>query len=480
MGKKPESSTQIKDTKPETLTTKGESLILFVLERQEFLTKELETRVEYDPKKLITALTSLECVETEIQSLHDACNHWEENLIITKIAQGSYATILRMQMKDEPNVYTVWKLIPLKNKSGKGCRAPDRTFIDDAAAEVKALALMAEIEGFVEFRSARVLRGSMPQLLQNLNIDWQLSHPDEETEIKHSKDQKWLLVEMSDAGTDLETLLKNGFPNGGLMHTAEKGAKLAIQQTWDIFWGTAEALARGEALAKFEHRDLHPGNICISRRTTPLEEQDEHTVQRKTDLEVTVIDYTLSRATLENGEVLANSMKDGSIFDQSSVDPTDDRQYSMYRHMKSLIDGDPNVRHGETWQQFVPMTNIMWLYHILKFLLDNTEFYSQAINCKAFTIPKERKMAERLAEILPRMDPINVSEWLYLSAGDVVSEEVAYEAGITHVESLPDTRDFPNHGEIMAKHRRARWTRCAMHSTEKGSVKAQRGGKKVC
>lgn len=441
------------------------------------LNKDIDCGTDYDPKKPITALTSLECVEPEIQSLYDACNHWEQNLTITKIAQGSYATILRMQMKDKPNVYTVWKLIPLKNKSGKGCRAPDQTFIEDAAAEIKALALMAEIEGFVEFRSARVLRGSMPRLLQNLNTDWEIGHPDEQTEIKYSKEQKWLLVEMSDAGTDLETLLKKGFPNGELLHTTEKGAKLAIQQTWDIFWGTAEALARGEALAKFEHRDLHPGNICITRRTMPPDEPDKHSIQKNTDLEVTVIDYTLSRATLENGEVLANSMKVGSIFEQSSLDPTDDRQYSMYRHMKSLIDGDPNAQHGERWHQYVPMTNIMWLYHILKFLLDNTEFFCANPTCKAFTIPKERKMAKRLAKILARMDPINLSEWLYLSAGDVVSEELAYKAGTERGVVSPDINDFADDDEIMAKHRRARWARCTMQSTARGSGKGQRGGR---
>lgn len=432
----------------------------------------IERGTNYDPQKPITALTSLECVEPEIQSLHNACNQWEENFTVTKIAQGSYATILRMQMKDEPDVYTVWKLIPLKNKTGKGCRALGQTFIEDSAAEVKALALMAEIEGFVEFRSARVLRGSLPPLLQNLNTRWQISHPDEETEIKYSKEQQWLLVEMSDAGTDLETLIKKGFSVGELLPIAEKGVKLTIQQTWDIFWATAEALARGEALANFEHRDLHPGNICISKRTTPPADPNQHTVQKHTDLEVTIIDYTLSRATLENGEVLANSMKDGSIFEQSSLDPTDDRQYGMYRHMRSLIDSDPSVPQERKWHQYVPMTNIIWLYHILKYLLDNTAPFPKKQPRKAPTIsPEERKMNKHLAQILARMDPVDVSEWRYRSAADVVGEEVAFENGIWHaLSSSSDISDVRDGSVTVVEYRRA------MLSTRRGDGRRRRDG----
>ncbi len=432
----------------------------------------IDRGTDYDPEKPITALTRLECVEPEIQSLHNACNQWEENFTVTKIAQGSYATILRMQMKDEPDVYTVWKLIPLKNKTGKGCRALGQTFIEDSAAEVKALALMAEIEGFVEFRSARVLRGSLPPLLQNLNTRWQISHPDEETEIKYSKEQQWLLVEMSDAGTDLETLIKKGFSVGELLPTAEKGAKLTIQHTWDIFWATAEALARGEALAEFEHRDLHPGNICISKRTTPPEDPDRHTVPKHTDLEITIIDYTLSRATLENGEVLANSMKDGSIFEQSSLDPTDDRQYSMYRHMRSLIDSIPNIPQERKWHQYVPMTNIIWLYHILKYLLDNTAPFPKKQARKAPTITlEERKMNKRLAQILARMDPVDVGEWRYRSAADVVSEEVAFENGIGHaLSSSSDISDVRDDNVTVVTHRHA------VLSTGSGDGRRRRDG----
>lgn len=374
-----------------------------------------------------------------------------------------------MQMKVKPHVYTVFKLIPIKSKTGKGSRAPDQTLIEDAVSEVKALATMAEIDGFVEFRSARVLQGSMPQLLQDLNTDWENQHSDENTQIIYPKEQLWLLVEMSDAGTDLETLLKKGFPNGDQLHKPEEGAKLTIQQTWDIFWGTAEALARGEALANFEHRDLHPGNICITNRPTKKPSKpDKTTTPKLTNLKVTIIDYTLSRATLDDDSVLANSMKDRGIFAQTSFDETDNRQYNIYRSMKRLIEGGPNVRHGMKWHEYVPMTNILWLYHILKLLVDNTEFFSKDPTGKSFPLLTERKLAQRLAQILGRVNPLNMQEWLYLSAGDVVADEVVYKGNLASAVLEVGVDAFPEDSEIVARYRHARWDRCVAVRAKKG------------
>lgn len=323
-------------------------------------------------------------------------------------------------------------------------------------AELKALAQMALVEGFVEFRSARVLRGGLPGVLKGVEREWAERNVDDGDGVRrrYEKGQMWLLVEMSDAGTDLETLLKRGFPDGTLLHKAEAGAELAIRQTWDIFWGTAEALARGEALASFEHRDLHPGNICISRRKTNSDVEDpmdESTVsvRKFTDLEVTIIDYTLSRARLENGEILANSMEDGSIFEQSSEDETDARQFDLYRCMRELMENNHNNEktntngHDKTkddsrvkskWYSFVPKTNVLWLYHILRYLLDHTEAFQSCLSHDCSHVREtdfedigdveERGLAKRLDGILESMQPEKMEKWIYASAGELVEEEI--------------------------------------------------------
>lgn len=337
-----------------------------------------------------------------------------------------------MEMITSSKLYTVWKLIPIKLKKGKGSRAPNQTSIEDAAAEVKALATMQQFHGFVDFRSAQVLRGSPPPLLSQVHKEWALTHPDDEDQGPYGPDQLWLLIEMTDAGTDLEAVLKHGFPNGSLLNKAKKGARLTIKQTWDIFWAVTEALARGEKWAGFEHRDLHPGNICITDSKTLSKDAGQDEMPRFTNLKVTLIDYTLSRAVTEEGEVLANSMRDSTIFAQTSDDPTDARQYEMYRVMKALVVGPGEGQRDAVakWKEFVPVTNVIWLFHILTLLLQETERYKQNRRAgkveKGFTDVTEQKMAHELACVLDHLRPATPTsdEWPYLSATEIVDHKM--------------------------------------------------------
>ena len=90
---------------------------------------------------------------------------------------------------------------------------------------------------------------------------------------------------MEDAGSDLED---QPIPN--------------VFVIWDIFWSAAIALAKAEASCQFEHRDLHEGNICVR---WPDKEKSGRLIGRwdakvhLTGVDVTVIDYTLSRAVVE-------------------------------------------------------------------------------------------------------------------------------------------------------------------------------------
>ena len=393
---------------------------------------QLAARPVFNQNNEITALTSLECVDPEVRDFHQYWQFIITHFNVSKVAQGSYASVLRMALTSSSAVYTVWKLMPLKPKKGKGARRIDQTLIEDAAAEVKALACMQEIHGFVEFRSAQVVRGSLPQRLVDINNDWQKGHPDDPADVEYIKDQLWLLIEMSDAGTDLETLLINGFPDLSRLHKTSLGNRLTIRQAWDIFWGTAEALAQGEVQANFEHRDLHPGNVCITKSTVLSGEADQHEIKRYTDLRVTLIDYTLSRATINEGETLANSMKDQTLFTQTSDKPTDRRQHEMYRSMRNLVMAtrEGQRQQAAKWKEFVPTTNVIWLSHILHLLLDEAGGFKQdSFEGKDASFAdikdiKDRKLAKRLATILNHLRPDEPKGWQYLSATEVVDDEM--------------------------------------------------------
>ena len=112
-----------------------------------------------------------------------------------------------------------------------------------------------------------------------------------------------------------------------------------------------------------------------------MDPMDELPLRKKyTNLEITLIDYTLSRATLANGEILANAMKDKTIFDQRIEKPgntqqhNDNQQYDMYRKMRNLVINEFEGKdESQAWLNFVPQTNVLWLYHILSVLMRSAD-----------------------------------------------------------------------------------------------------------
>ena len=232
-------------------------------------------------------------------------------------------------------------------------------------------------------------------------------HPeDKDAPLDYPKHQLWLFMEMSDAGVDLGKLLVSGFPDGKFLHKRQDGQRLTMEQCWDIFWGVAEALRNGEQYAKFEHRDLHPGNLCVkrvgqARNTAPQLPKKKHPRQtdskgdasaqqgsaqriafhapdsrvKYTNLEVTIIDYTFSRVEIEGGNVLAFQQGEG-IVGQKGANWLDQHQYDTYGLMRELIiePASDNAEMPEcaAWKQYVPQTNIMWLHHLLTVMFKHT------------------------------------------------------------------------------------------------------------
>ena len=357
----------------------------------------------------ISELTSLDFVGDEVEDFQKFCKGWEKEFKLTKIGQGSFATVLKMESYSAPGQYSVWKLMPLKPSQGPGSRPrQNQTLIKDAATEVKTLFAMSDTDGFVQFRSAYVVKGIVPDQIGKAHESWAKKvNPDDtwyETQLAAefpSKDQLWLLMEMTDAGQDLDYTF--------YVIRSDPKRILSIHATSDIFWGIAEALMRGEAQAEFEHRDLHPGNVCIKDRAEPVKLTTEDGIPRLSKLEITLIDYTQSRLTLQSGDVLATAV-DESIFRQYDKDPVAQRQYDVYRAMREVVKKEKKqgVGIGQMWKEYVPMTNVLWLLYMLKELMSLTE--------KKAVSHKESVMIKALLGL-----EVKLRTWRYRSAGEVVS-----------------------------------------------------------
>lgn len=379
----------------------------------------------------------LELTSHPISSFSDWSDEISDDFTLIKIAEASFGEVYRLSLHPEvaedpdialtKNDESVLKVIALKQppttlpKSKKDRekaleRAEGMSNPADVASELKLLQRLSDIPGFTHFRDLRVLQGRPPGLFAEAFKAFNAAQkaakkelsifPDPAKKSSYDKEQLWAVIEMQDAGTDLEKLVAQGVSSN-------------IWVVWDIFWQVVLALAKGEEEAEFEHRDLHLGNICV-RTPEPVVEADIDTSKTFgfTSFEATLIDYTVSRASMIPASEAFDLQAQGQSADEVAYidlandphlfygDSAEEYQYDIYRYMRGCIyystpyasfpnDGTsaPDSSEGEaetpapgppstkemaliesttnrTWRQFHPQTNLCWLHFVLYMLLE--------------------------------------------------------------------------------------------------------------
>lgn len=314
---------------------------------------------------------------------------------VAKLAEGSYGEVYKLHLREEAcrTVVSksklaklksygdgVFKVVPLRAKSGPGSKK--FTTIDEIVAEVKMLKYLDPIPGFARFREIHVVQGRFPESFQDAWDHYKKTkddcmNPNPSNKRAYPDTQLWAIVEMDDAGCELE-----------------KFAWSSIFQIYDIFWGVAMALARAEEYAMFEHRDLHLGNVCIrsTRADGCMDPPTELDVARQpsssgfgiSSLETTIIDYSLSRADLlltddpaGLTEVASSDLDKKQLFDAIGQDEDEIMQRNTYRYMRAtLYTGCPIETEKVAdipgiWAEYSPRTNLVWLLFLLQSLFKN-------------------------------------------------------------------------------------------------------------
>ena len=338
-------------------------------------------------------------------------------LSMHKIGEGSFGEVYRATSNSET---VIMKVIPLNARKGPGSRM--YTSVESAANEIQLLEKMQKIPGFVEFRGACVLYGAMPsQLIEEWNSykaqGRTVESNDPNKKNAYSEKQLWLLIEMSDAGTNLEP---GYYRPPGVEGCVLEDRYLSVQRTWDIFWQIVRALAKAELYAEFEHRDLHLGNICAkdtcSRPDTenltlvPSDESTPLTLDH-TGIQVTIIDYSLSRALTDGGRILFYDFKNN----KDILLGEGDLQYDIYRYMAAALEED-------SCQSFVPKTNVLWLSYLLEKLLKVTvELSDKAKMQTDGFVTGTARMKGILTDLQCSLLLNKRIEWDLRSAGDVLN-----------------------------------------------------------
>lgn len=174
-------------------------------------------------------------------------------LQVVKLAEGSYGEVYKLRLREEVckqemsktklarlRAYGdgVFKVIPLR--AAKGAGSKKFTSVEEIVSEVKMLKYLDAIPGFARFREIHVVQGRFPESFQTAWDHYKKTkddcmNPNPARKRAYPDSQVWAIIEMDDAGCELE-----------------KFSWSSMFQIYDIFWGVAMALARAEEYALFE------------------------------------------------------------------------------------------------------------------------------------------------------------------------------------------------------------------------------------
>ncbi|XP_064214196.1 uncharacterized protein LOC659764 [Tribolium castaneum] len=193
---------------------------------------------------------------------------------------------------------------------------------------------------FSQVQNVKCVQGVYPERLLDL---WELYDETKGSENDSPQmfppHQQYIVLELANGGDDLESYVFNN-----------------AQQAYAVFQQIACALAVAEAQLKFEHRDLHWGNVLINTvnksKVLPFRLNGKEILVETNGVEATIIDFTLSRVEFDGVAIFYDLSLDDELFHAKG-----DYQFEIYRLMQKA--------NGNMWQHFEPFSNILWLHYIL-------------------------------------------------------------------------------------------------------------------
>ncbi|QRV73256.1 Serine/threonine-protein kinase [Ceratobasidium sp. AG-Ba] len=246
-----------------------------------------------------------------------------------KIGEASYSEVFGLGG-------VVVKVVPLKMEGPVAdMEGPSVSEMEDVEKEISVTRAMGEIQdGFIKLVRAHVVRGSYPQELLGLWDAYKREYGSESIRPdSFSPSQLYALLILPDGGPDLEhyTFVP----------------RTSWRTAFSIFWQVAQTLARAESLVRFEHRDLHWGQILI-----------QNLPKSKSRVKITLIDLGLSRMDTHTSTPWYTE-PESEVFEGEG-----DYQFDVYRMMKAHCSD-----RGHSWAEYRPLTNVMWLHYLARQLL---------------------------------------------------------------------------------------------------------------
>nr|XP_006138749.1 serine/threonine-protein kinase haspin [Pelodiscus sinensis] len=204
--------------------------------------------------------------------------------------------------------------------------------------------------GFIDLYSVHCVQGAYPEhLLKAWDKYHELNGSENDRPDLFGEQQLFMVLEFEFGGNNLEDMRKQ-------LNSVATAKSLLHQVT--------ASLAVAEEALRFEHRDLHWGNILVKK--TNLKELSYtlngavYTIPTK-GIQVNIIDYTLSRMEKDGLTVFCDISTDKELFQGRG-----DYQFDVYRQMKE--------ENSNNWADYHPHSNVLWLHYVADKLLKEVKY----------------------------------------------------------------------------------------------------------
>ncbi|XP_024875583.1 uncharacterized protein LOC112456988 isoform X1 [Temnothorax curvispinosus] len=309
-----------------------------------------------------------------------------------KIGEGVYGEVFLYEYDGKKSVI---KIIPIENEqlvNGEQQKKFSEILSEIMIAkELDDLKLNAtyKTNGFVEVKNISCIKGKYPEKLVELwNIYDNNKTSDNDCPSMFGENQLYIALELGHGGEDLEAFV---------FQTAEEAYALFLQ--------IALALAIAEKALEFEHRDLHWGNVLVSRTKEPYIYYNLGGREVKfpsKGVKVSIIDFTLSRMLYQGCCIYNDLALDPALFTAHG-----EYQFEIYRLMRDKIQNN--------WRKFEPYTNVLWLHYILDKMITVVRYKRKNLKVHKHTVIKLKNFKDTILNYDSAYDfVINSNSVVYL------------------------------------------------------------------
>ncbi|XP_026830543.1 uncharacterized protein LOC105286357 isoform X3 [Ooceraea biroi] len=322
-----------------------------------------------------------------------------------KIGEGVYGEVFLYE-NNFKKTKSVIKIIPIEGKELVNGE-PQKKFNEILSEIVIAQELsnlrsndVCRTGGFVEVKNIKCIIGTYPKKLVKLwNAYDEEKTSDNDCPSMFDKNQLYIALELGHGGEDLEAFVFQTadetcalFFQVGCLYICLYRSFLPLSFSflahfyYSLFifipLQIAFALAVAERALEFEHRDLHWGNVLISKTTDKYiyYKLDEKEIRLLSNgVRVSIIDFTLSRMLYQQCCIYNDLALDPALFTAHG-----EYQFEIYRLMRDKLQNN--------WREFEPYTNILWLHYILDKMITMVRYKRKDLRIHDYSIGRLKEL----------------------------------------------------------------------------------------